>query len=309
MESNQTASREARRFLAERVRDDWDWPNTPHLWSDSIEEVHGVTEFRERYYGTTSGSEAETEPETNAGIDPYKFDSPDSIAVAVESKLEDRKRKRKAMLEEEMSWNEGVACFVQRRDAWTGATAVKKYNMNKRISTISPLGTKMSNGITNSEESSHDDSNITLSTSQFTQDLESLAPIARPLLPHNPIRDSISPKTYPEIYSKVVMSSRSPSVPINLTDMTRALVQGWKENGEWPPRAGPLDPLAGRRKGAMGAAKRENDGATKAHGEEAFLAHHPHMKKGMESVKRIFRLSGGHIGGGGIAQGPDTDGG
>ena len=309
MESNQTASREARRFLAERVRDDWDWPNTPHLWSDSIEEVRGVTEFRERYYGTTSGSEAETEPDTNAGIDPYKFDSPDSIAVAVESKLEDRKKKRKAMLEEEMSWNEGVACFVQRRDAWTGATAVKKYNMNKRISTTSPLGTKMSNGITNSEESSHDDSNITLSTSQFTQDLESLAPIARPLLPHNPIRDSISPKTYPEIYSKVVISSRSPSVPINLTDMTRALVQGWKENGEWPPRTGPLDPLAGRRKGAMGAAKRENDGATKAHGEEAFLAHHPHMKKGMESVKRIFRLSGGHIGGGGIAQGPDTDGG
>ena len=309
MESNQTASREARRFLAERVRDDWDWPNTPHLWSDSIEEVRGVTEFRERYYGTTSGSEAETEPDTNAGIDPYKFDSPDSIAVAVESKLEDRKRKRKAMLEEEMYWNEGVACFVQRRNAWTGATAVKKYNMNKRISTISLPGIKMTNDITNSEESSHNDSNITLSTSQFTQDLESLAPIARPLLPHNPIRDSISPKTYPEIYSKVVISSRSPSVPINLTDMTRALVQGWKENGEWPPRAGPLDPLAGRRKGAMGAAKRENDGATKAHGEEAFLAHHPHMKKGMESVKRIFRLSGGHIGGGGIAQGPDTDGG
>lgn len=307
MESNQTAVREARRFLAERVRDDWDWPNTLHPWSDSNEEVRGVTEFRERYYGTTSGSEAETEPETNAGIDPYKFDSPDSIAVAVESKLEDRKRKRRTMLEEEMSWNEGVACFVQRRDAWTGATAVKKYNMNKRISTISPLGTKISNGITNSEESSHDGSNITLSTSQFTQDLESLTPIARPFLPHNPIRDSISPKTYPEIYSKVVISSRSPSVPINLTDMTRALVQGWKENGEWPPRAGPLDPLAGRRKGAMGAAKRGKDDETKAHGEEAFLVHHPHMKKGMESVKRIFRLSGGHIGGGGIAQGPDSD--
>ena len=309
MEGNQTAIREARRFLAERVRDDWDWPNTPHPWLDSNEEVCGVTEFRERYYGTTSGSEAETEPEANAGIDPYKFDSPDSIAVAVESKLEDRKRKRRTMLEAEMSWNEGVACFVQRRDAWTGATAVKKYNMNKRISTISPPGTKMSNGITNSEESSHDDSNITLSTSQFTQDLEFLAPIARPLLPHNPIRVSISPKTYPEIYSKVVISSRSPSVPINLTDMTRALVQGWKENGEWPPRAGPLDPLAGRRKGAMGTVKRGKDSATKAYGEEAFLAHHPHMKKGMESVKRIFRLSGGHTGSGGIAQGPDTDGG
>ncbi|OCL04574.1 hypothetical protein AOQ84DRAFT_356359 [Glonium stellatum] len=308
MESNQTAAREARRFLAERVRDDWDWPNTPNPWLNSDKEVHGVTEFRERYYGTTSGSEAETEPETNAGIDPYKFDSPDSIAVAVGSKLEDRKRKRRAMLEEEITWNEGVACFVQRRDSWTGATAVKRYR-NKTISAISPTGTTVPNGIANGAESSHDDTNTTVSMSQFTQGPESLAPIARPLLPHNPIRDSISPKTYSEIYNKVVVSSRSPSVPINLTDMTRALVQGWKENGEWPPRAGPLDPLAGRRKGAMTTSKKERDDMAKAHGEEAFLAHHPHMKRGMESVKRIFRLSGGHTGSSSIAHGPATNGG
>jgi len=309
MESNQTAAREARRFLAERVRDDWDWPNTLIPWPVSDEEVRGLTEFRERYYGTTSGSEAETELETNGGIDPYKFDSPDSIALAVESKLEDRKRKRRATLEEEMAWNEGVACFVQRRDAWTGATAVKKYGMNKRISIISPTETSISNAIANGEEPSHDDSNTILSTPRITQNSESVTPIARPLLPHNPIRDSISPKTYPEIYSKVVVSSRSPSVPINLADMTRALVQGWKENGEWPPRAGPLDPLAGRRKNAVAAAKRGRDDVVNAYGEEAFLKHHPHVKKGMESVKRIFRLSGGHNSSSGIAHGSAPDGG
>ncbi|OCK83231.1 hypothetical protein K432DRAFT_278249, partial [Lepidopterella palustris CBS 459.81] len=271
MENNQTAAREARRFLAERVRDDWDWPFPPAPWPDSDEEVPRVTGFRERYYGTTTPDENETSnAETSAGEDPYKFDSPDSIAVAVESKLEEKRRKRKVMLEEEMEWNEGFACFVERRDVWTGATAVKKHDSDNTLPPPPPPTTKT---------------------------IETLLPLARPLLAHNPIRTSITPKSYPEIYSKVVVSARSPSVPINLSDMTRALVQGWKDSGEWPPKVGPLDPLVGRKKGTSIAGTRGEEArqATKvAHSEEPFLAHHPHVKKGMESVKRIFRLSGGH---------------
>ncbi|KAL3449714.1 hypothetical protein BJX65DRAFT_271703 [Aspergillus insuetus] len=52
----------------------------------------------------------------------------------------------------------------------------------------------------------------------------------------NPIRASITPSMYPSIYSKVVLQGLTPTVPINLADMTKAMVQGWKADGQWPPK-------------------------------------------------------------------------
>ncbi|EEH35195.1 hypothetical protein PAAG_06242 [Paracoccidioides lutzii Pb01] len=66
---------------------------------------------------------------------------------------------------------------------------------------------------------------------------EPLVPIVEPLLPlTNPIRASIKPSIYPSIYSKVVIQSLTPAIPINLSDVIKALVQGWKADGEWPPK-------------------------------------------------------------------------
>lgn len=282
MENNQLAARAARRFLTDRVRDDWDWPTTPGAWSASDEEVRNITEFRERYYGTTS-PEPEPESEAGAGEDPYKFDSPDSIGNAVEEKKQKRKRKRREMQEKEMAWNEGLLCFVQRRDVWTGAASVKKYGRRDQMA---------------AEAHDHDAAQAPdahppppTETAIPPPDISSvkndpadpLIPIALPMLADNSIRQSIKPRAYPDIFNNIVIAGRSPSVPINLADMTRALVVGWKENGEWPPKAGPLDPLAGRKRGPLVNVKPEN-------GE--FLAHHPHMKKGMDSVKRMFHLNG-----------------
>ncbi|KAF2659404.1 hypothetical protein K491DRAFT_712684 [Lophiostoma macrostomum CBS 122681] len=273
MENNQSAARAARRFLTERVRDDWDWPNTPECWSASDEEVRGVTEFRERYYGTTT-----PEPESaasSADPDPYKFDTPDSIGDAVELKNGARKRKRRVAQEDEMEWNEGLTCFVARRDAWTGAEAVKQHIAKTRLKD-GPATTPNADSedtLTNEPESS-----------AINDAADPLIPLALPLLPDNPIRASIKPKTYTDIYNNIVVAGRSPSVPINLSDMTRALVHGWKESGEWPPKAAPLDPLAGRKRAAVGIGADEGQ----------FLAHHPHMKRGMDSVKRIFHLSANH---------------
>lgn len=69
------------------------------------------------------------------------------------------------------------------------------------------------------------------------------------MLPNHPIRRRITPALYPEIYSKIIVSGRTPSVPINLLTLTRALVQGWKDDGEWPPKQGPVEKSIGRRKG------------------------------------------------------------
>lgn len=50
----------------------------------------------------------------------------------------------------------------------------------------------------------------------------------------------------------MVTQGITPSVPINLSDVVQALVQGWKANGDWPPK-GYLDADAGIGKGGLGA--------------------------------------------------------
>lgn len=66
---------------------------------------------------------------------------------------------------------------------------------------------------------------------------ELLIPVAPPLIsPSNPIRATINPTIYPSIYTKVVVQGMTPTVPVNLADLTKAMVQGWKADGQWPPK-------------------------------------------------------------------------
>lgn len=80
-----------------------------------------------------------------------------------------------------------------------------------------------------------------------------MIPIPPPLLsPTHPARAAVTPSAYPVIYSRVVTQGITPSVPINLSDVVQALVQGWKDNGDWPPK-GYLEADAGVGKGGLGA--------------------------------------------------------
>ncbi|PYH99573.1 hypothetical protein BO71DRAFT_300088, partial [Aspergillus ellipticus CBS 707.79] len=70
---------------------------------------------------------------------------------------------------------------------------------------------------------------------QYTE--EPLIPVVPSLISNtNPIRASITPAMYPSIYSKVVVQGLTPTVPINLADVTKAMVQGWRSDGQWPPK-------------------------------------------------------------------------
>lgn len=330
MESNQSAARDARRYLTERVRNDWafpgiddgaaadspDAPATTFRYEPSEEELRGVSEFRERYYGSTdddndSSDDGEDGQEQGAGNDAegkeYKFDSPDHVGRRLEERAERRKRRRRARLEEEMAWNEGVTCFVRRRDAWTGAASVRKFarRRSRASEDMEPDEVEAQRAVEKVPKETERRINIDIPASE-----EPLVPLAPPMLPHNAIRQSITPKAYPDIYGKIVVAGQTPKVPINLAHMTRALVQGWKDDGEWPPRPGPVDPLMGRKKIAIGGGKvstlaavlgggsgdnKGNASTGSAHHGE-FLAHHPHLQRGVESVKKVFRLSGGHHG-------------
>ncbi|KAJ5093711.1 hypothetical protein N7456_009572 [Penicillium angulare] len=66
---------------------------------------------------------------------------------------------------------------------------------------------------------------------------EPLIPVAPPFISaDNPVRATITPSIYPSIYTKVVVQGMTPTVPVNLADLTKAMVQGWKADGQWPPK-------------------------------------------------------------------------
>ncbi|KAJ5594900.1 uncharacterized protein N7459_001108 [Penicillium hispanicum] len=66
---------------------------------------------------------------------------------------------------------------------------------------------------------------------------EPLVPVAPPFIDAtNPVRATIVPSIYPSIYTKVVVQGMTPTIPVNLADLTKAMVQGWKADGQWPPK-------------------------------------------------------------------------
>ncbi|KAJ5549960.1 hypothetical protein N7535_002098 [Penicillium sp. DV-2018c] len=66
---------------------------------------------------------------------------------------------------------------------------------------------------------------------------EPLCPVAPPFISNeNAVRATINPAIYPSIYTKVVVQGMTPTIPVNLAHLTKAMVQGWKADGQWPPK-------------------------------------------------------------------------
>ncbi|OAA40717.1 hypothetical protein ISF_09796 [Cordyceps fumosorosea ARSEF 2679] len=92
---------------------------------------------------------------------------------------------------------------------------------------------------------------ITSTSTENTRNypVETLLPLVQPILPpNNPLRASITPNVYIGLYDKVILHNLQPSCPINLADMLRSCVTGWKRDGEWPPRSTPYSPPAAKKK-------------------------------------------------------------
>ncbi|KAH6619011.1 hypothetical protein C7974DRAFT_401323 [Boeremia exigua] len=329
MELSQTAARSARAFLDAHTRTDWSYPALPPPRTASDEEVSTAVAFRERYYGESESSDSEGEPANasasaaqgaNGSANEYKFDSPDAIGAALSRSRSRRRARRRARLEDEMAVNEGLRIWVERRDAWTGAASVRRFGVKRRRgategatesvlkegdATAAPAAADANTETRGADATPPDAADAPPSTE--SPGPPDTLPLAPPLLPTNPLRASITPKSYPDIYTKIVASSRTPAVPINLSDMTRALVQGWKDADEWPPRVGGVDPLAGRRRGAGGGLGGSLGGLMGGHGghggqgQGGFIHRHPHLEKGVGSVRKILHLSGSAHGANGSA--------
>lgn len=277
-----------------------------------------VVEWRLREYAS-SGSEFDTDTgpaatkPAHAEKSPYRFESPD----AIQESLVERRRKRRAALEEEAEWNPGLRFFLERRDAWTGA--------KKRRAVSDPAAQQHdteSDGLAKGESSSAETkeqettspprsptemlSDLTLADKDaqpqnpdksdcFESD-DSLIPVMGPFIPNsNCIRSSITPAIYASIYSKVILQGLTPTVPINLSDVTKAIVAGWKADGQWPPKITvppPGSDVPVRKKGrpvANNADKTSRRGSLGGHGSGVANA----VKKvlGLSHLRRLSRSS------------------
>ncbi|RGP64178.1 hypothetical protein FLONG3_9616 [Fusarium longipes] len=223
--------------------------------------------FRTRLDWTSDLSDDDDEPGPSRS--PFRFDNPNNVGPIVQSTVQAKRAKRRRAVRKEMEWNEGLACFEARRNAWTGARTVRirakpvtppavsplsprRFFFRRSMSTSPPSSTiasalppQVSDASDGSSLAKSDElrnarsKDTTPSTPPDSRNypVEVILPLAPPLLPpNNPLRASITPSVYLSLYDKVIIHSLQPSCPINLSDMLRACVTGWKRDGEWPPR-------------------------------------------------------------------------
>lgn len=259
-----------KRYLLERVRTDWkwEWPQnesdqegeedaTPEfqllnidetsVWRPRDEWLSDISEPEDNSHPLLAGSSTDNASDSahllksSLPRSPFKFESPDTVGDTIGRNAIERKRRRQRRLAQEMAWNQGLQCFVRRRDAWTGARKVSRASKLGAARRTSPSLTGTDGSSSTAVEDLEDDE-------EWYDDVE--VPIPRPLLPpNNVMRASITPAAYNTIYDKIIIQSLTPSCPMNLKDVTRSCVQGWKRDGEWPPRATPAENIAVLKKG------------------------------------------------------------
>lgn len=249
-----------RQYLSERVKKDWDWewpqpdgsssehtpvspPNVDRvytgeeLWQERDEWMSNASEDEDPTGMPTSVSSPDT-PSTRHSQ--FRFENPEGVGEDIRRIQWDRKQRRKKRLADEIAWNVGLQCFVARRDAWTGARKVYRSQTGKVIVKAAkrPSVSSADGGSSTAIEKEEEDD-------EWEDDVE--IPIAPNILPlDNLMRASISPSSYNTIYDKVIIQQLQPSCPMNLKDVIRSCVQGWKRDGEWPPKPTAPEP---KRKG------------------------------------------------------------
>ncbi|KAL8783399.1 MAG: hypothetical protein Q9213_004658 [Squamulea squamosa] len=120
---------------------------------------------------------------------------------------------------------------------------------------------------------------------------ETFVPIAPSLLSpkDHPFLTPITPALYPILYSKCIVQSIAPSFPINLSHIVGSLVQGWKNDGQWPPKSAlPEDGKAAVRKGSLRGKMRALRIEMEGTGETGQVGLERVAKRGVGKVKRVL---------------------
>jgi hypothetical protein len=295
------AARSAKKFLISTIRDDWTYP--PPKPQTTCEPIYREPiDYRIRQEGSSDPEPLSDEPYDArdpmvfTDSDPYKFESPDAVARTIG----ERKRKRQGLFREELEWNNGLKTWADRRNAWCGAVEKRPRrwkardrgqqqngrNLSSATDSSGPppptsqASSSSSSAMQSSPESEHD-----VEMENPDQDDDPLLPVYPSILPEdNLIRASIAPNMYPAIYSKVVLQSLTPTVPVPLPDVIGALVQGWKSEGNWPPRG--VVPTTSM---IQGGSRRASE-LLKFRRRESAVAEKGRMRKGVGAVKKALGL-------------------
>ncbi|POS87615.1 hypothetical protein EPUL_001613 [Erysiphe pulchra] len=235
-----------RRFLAEKVKNDWSFQWPSHAQSPSVNSQalsKSDTDMTCDFLEEEEWKERE-EWLSDAGIETGDDEQDHSILISspgtgknslgcseitektensLNTKIQEFMRKRKVELQKELAYNDGLRCFTARRDAWTGARVIHKI-----VPASSP-----SLSLDQPMKENYGDK-IAVIDQYKSEDI--IVPVGRLILPaENFLRSSITPRSYSFIYDKIVLNSITPTCPINLRDMIKSCVQGWKRDGQWPP--------------------------------------------------------------------------
>lgn len=158
--------------------------------------------------------------------------------------------------------------FEARRNAWTGA-------VHCSIPTASGFAEP------HTASDSMKDGQVSDSSIQrrLWKSQDDLLPVLPSWLPNHPIRTASSQeKNYGEIYTKFVVTGTTPNIPINLRDVVRCCVVGWKRDGLWAE--------AGKQGGQLDKKDLPQNGL----GERRSITERPRgmMRRGAVSMKNGF---------------------
>lgn len=290
--------RKCRAWLLDNIRNDWSYPNAPHplpsshsvatlpatsnsgTASDAPQDARDLINqhirqtstasneqladrppigWRERYYSDGEDSASDNDDDNT----PPAFDTPDSVGTDLEARKQRRRQRRQQRFDDEMKENIGLAHWSAQRNTWTGAQS--RTVAIQVAPATEPVSSQLQSPQTPSPAAT---TNASSTLAEAIPDTDLKVPVTQPLLPDNAIRSRITTNSYSDIYTKIVLQGRTPSIPINLTDMTRSLVQGWKEEGQWPPKPTPAEPSLVKKNG------------------------HPNIKGGLNKLGRVFGLKG-----------------
>lgn len=284
-------TRSPKQYLASVVRDDWEYPEEV---ADIVSANRAPVNYRLRDESASEYESNSPKDSQSRGEDPYKFDNPDDVGTMVER----RRARRRRLLEQEMTWNDGLRVWTLRRDAWVGAVTTRPQPTDRTKSIAETSSSMIDQQGRNSKLSEtilngHDITTESRSQEEDAQEIKDgpYLPIYPPLFSSShALRSRIKPSAYPALYSKVVIQGLTPNIPIPLNHMIGALVSGWKAEGNWPPQP-TAESIAARRKSKKGESafqkwKKEQDAKRKAG-----LAGHDHQPEVDTSQSKGVRRS------------------
>jgi hypothetical protein len=180
------------------------------------------------------------------------------------TRAQEKKAARRREQRKEALWNEGLACFEARRNAWTGARTVRVRCRPASPPSRPPLSprriffrssTPASTAASPTPGGADTPPNLVLSASTASSGLDQMLagdasppstpsgpvevvlPIPPRLLPPSVmLKWSVSTQHYASIYDTIILQGRTPSYPINLGIILKSCVVGWKRDNEWPPQ-------------------------------------------------------------------------